>query len=112
MSWSAVLADNTVTGAFVVGPFVEDYSTKPLGTIDVTLNDRSIANVTHDSWPFSPDWVLAFLANSGGLTSDYPKKGQIVATGSLIVPVALEEKGHTRGLLWRVGTCGSRACLT
>lgn len=93
MEWPAVIADNTVTGAFVVGPAVERYAERPPGTICVLLNGKTIARANHADWPFSADRVLAFLAGSGRLTGDHPKAGQIVATGSLIVPVALEEKG-------------------
>ena len=93
MTWPAVVADNTLTGAFVVGPQVERYAERPPGDVDVRLNGNRIAEAKHEHWPFFPDWVLAFLSGSCALTGDHPRAGQIVATGSLIVPVALEEPG-------------------
>ncbi|UWQ35452.1 hypothetical protein K3555_22600 (plasmid) [Leisingera sp. M527] len=93
-SWPELIADNSMTGGLAVGTKPITLADTPPGKVEVYHNDILIAEADHSEWPFSPVGALTHLVNSADVIRDYPRKGQIVATGSLIVPAALPSTGR------------------
>ncbi len=93
MGWPSVISDNSMTGAFVVGPEVHHFAQKEPGSISVKLNGEEIASAQHDKMPFSIATAVTFLANSSHFIGDSLKKGQLISTGSLIVPAPITTAG-------------------